>query len=123
MLHAAGYYRAGQPTLERTDDAFLYTPDAVAAVDAFRADQGLSTPDRGSPPGLVDAETIDRLWAVVEAAGKGEALRKVIVELTGVCRVSGAACGGGRGAEEGDRGVDWREALRTTENTFLTRRR
>lgn len=86
LLHAAGYYRSDQPTLGRDDDAFLYTPDAVAAVDAFRADQGLSTPDRGSPPGLVDAETIDRLWDVVEAAGKGEALRREMRELTEIRR-------------------------------------
>ena len=86
LLHAAGHYHAGEPELRRDDDAFLYTPDAVAAVDAFRRAEGLSDPALGSPPGLVDEETITRLWQRVDEAGKGAALRARIRELTEVRR-------------------------------------
>ncbi len=86
LLHAAGYYRAGEAQLSRDEGALVYTPEAVAAVDAFRADQGLSGPSLGSPPGLVDAETVQRLWIVVGAAGRADAVRALIREVTAVRR-------------------------------------
>ncbi|HJU89005.1 MAG TPA: DUF1028 domain-containing protein [Gemmatimonadaceae bacterium] len=86
MLHALGHYRPGEKELVRGDDAQLYTPEAAAAVDAFRMAERLSTPAIGSPRGLVDEETVARLWSALERAGKAEAIRKVILELTAVRR-------------------------------------
>ena len=86
ILHALGRYRAGEQTLQRGDDANVYTLDAVKAVDAFRKAEGLSTPAAGSPPGLVDQETVERLWAALVRTGKAEAVRAQIQELTEVRR-------------------------------------
>lgn len=86
ILHALGYYRAGEPELERGRDASVYTEEAVQAVDAFRAEAGLSTPRQGSPPGLVDAATLDLLWQALERAGKADVVHARIRELTGVRR-------------------------------------
>jgi hypothetical protein len=86
MLHALGHYRAGQPELARDSTAFVYTQEAVAAVDAFRRAEGLAGSDLGVAPGLVDAETVARLWAALERAGKAEAVRRLIHDLTAVRR-------------------------------------
>jgi uncharacterized Ntn-hydrolase superfamily protein len=86
MLHALGYYRAGEPELARDSTAFIYTQEAVAAVDAFRRAEGLAGPDLGVAPGLVDAETVARLWAALERAGKADAVRRLIHDLTAVRR-------------------------------------
>lgn len=86
MLHAAGHFRRGTPTLARDSTATLYTPEAVAAVDAFRAAEGLSGPALGSPRGLVDGETVARLWAVLERMGKARAVREQLLDVTAVRR-------------------------------------
>lgn len=86
MLHALGYYQPEKASLDRGADAFLYTAEAVAAVDRFRADEGLSTPTSGSPPGLVDAETVARLWAALERAGKADEIRRALLDDTAVRR-------------------------------------
>jgi uncharacterized Ntn-hydrolase superfamily protein len=86
MLHALGYYRAAERELARGDDAFLFTPETAAAVDAFRAAERLSTPAVGSPPGLVDPETVSRLWAALERVGKADEVRRAILALTAVRR-------------------------------------
>lgn len=86
VLHALGYFRPDVDALERGEDAFLYTSDAVAAVDRFRADQGLSTPEMGSPPGLVDEATVAALWAELEARGLAAEVRRLLLELTQVRR-------------------------------------
>lgn len=86
MLHALGLYRPGTPTLARDDDANTYTAEAVAAVDAFRANEGLAGPRSGSPAGLVDAETVARLWGALERAGKARAVREMLLESTAVRR-------------------------------------
>jgi len=86
MLHALGHFRSGAARLERDREAFLYTPEAVAAVDAFRAAEGLSTPAAGSPPGLVDRDTVARLWAALERAGKAAAVRADLKDVTAVRR-------------------------------------
>lgn len=86
LLNALGYYRAGT-TLERVDGWRDYDQETVDAVDAFRAAQGLSTPDSGStPPGLVDGQLVTLLWAEVEATGRAEVLRAEIRALTQVRR-------------------------------------
>lgn len=86
ILNALGYYRAKESPLARGDDASVYTPEAVAAVDAFRAAEKLSLPAVGSPPGLVDTETVARLWAALERAGKAEAVRRSLLDATAVRR-------------------------------------
>jgi len=86
MLNALGYFRANETPLARGDDAWLYTPEAVAAVDAFRAAEKLSLPAVGSPRGLVDAESVERLWAALERAGKADAVRKSLLDATAVRR-------------------------------------
>ncbi len=86
MLHALGYYRAETDELERNRRAFVFDQEIVDAVDAFREDQGLSTPSLGTPPGLVDEETVARLWAALEQAGKAREMRERLLELTAVRR-------------------------------------
>ena len=81
IMHALGYYRGDVDTLERDADSRLYDAEIVAAVDAFRADQSLS-----NSPGLVDADTVERMWSELESAGKAADLRRVIRELTAVRR-------------------------------------
>lgn len=86
MLHALGHFRPQASTLEQDRDAMLYTPETIAAVDGFRRAEGLSTPDLGSPPGLVDRDTVARLWAALERAGKATAVRAELKEVTAVRR-------------------------------------
>jgi uncharacterized Ntn-hydrolase superfamily protein len=86
MLHALGHYRAGDSVLVRGQDANVYTPEAVAAVDAFRAAEQLGGPGVGSPSGLVDAETVSRLWSALERVGKANAVRRQLLDLTAVRR-------------------------------------
>jgi uncharacterized Ntn-hydrolase superfamily protein len=86
MLHALGLYRPNERPLARGDDAPLYTADAVAAVDAFRAAEGLAGPGLGAPAGLVDEETVARLWAALERAGKAREVREQLLESTAVRR-------------------------------------
>lgn len=87
MLNALGYFRPNEKELVRsTPDALVYTPEAVAAVDAFRAAEKLSLPALGSPAGLVDGDTVARLWAALERAGKAEAVRRSLLETTAVRR-------------------------------------
>jgi uncharacterized Ntn-hydrolase superfamily protein len=86
MLHALGHFRAAEPQLARGDDAMLYTAETVGAVDAFRATEGLAGPNAGSPAGLVDDETVARLWAALERAGKAAAVRERLLDVTAVRR-------------------------------------
>ena len=86
MLHALGHYRPDTPKLERDASANIYGPDAVEAVDAFRRGENLSTPAIGSPAGLVDRETVDRLWAALEKLGKAEAVRRQVREVAVIRR-------------------------------------
>lgn len=86
MLHALAYFRAGAGSVTDAEDAAVYTREAVAAVDRFRADQGLSTPENGSPPGLVDPQTVALLWRALEAAGKADTVRRALLEIVRVRR-------------------------------------
>jgi len=87
LLNALGYFRPNESLLRRdASDALLYTPDAVAAVDAFRAAEKLSGQALGSPAGLVDEETVARLWAALAKAGKADAVRQTLLETTAVRR-------------------------------------
>jgi hypothetical protein len=55
-------------------------------VDAFRAAEGLAGPALGSPAGLVDRETVARLWRALERAGKADLVRKEVLDVTAVRR-------------------------------------
>jgi hypothetical protein len=85
MLHALGYLRAGEPSIDsRGPGANAYAPDIVAAVDSFRVVERIG--GGGSPSGLVDAETVTRLWAALERAGKARAVREQLLDATAVRR-------------------------------------
>ena len=87
IMHALGYYRSDQETLEREEGWQVYGNEIAAAVDAFRGDQGLSNSESGgSPPGLVDEPAVTAMWAALEARGKAEEMRRMIRELTWVRR-------------------------------------
>ncbi|MBI3982952.1 MAG: DUF1028 domain-containing protein [Gemmatimonadetes bacterium] len=76
MLHVLGFYRPEADSIESAPDLLRYTTDAITAVDAFRQEERLSTPALGSPAGLVDEDTVDRLWAALERAGKAREVRE-----------------------------------------------
>jgi uncharacterized Ntn-hydrolase superfamily protein len=87
MLQALGLYRAGGAALDsRARGANDYTPDVIAAVDAFRTNEKLGGPAVGSPSGLVDAETVSHLWAALDRAGKARAVREQLLDVTLVHR-------------------------------------
>lgn len=86
MLHTLGYLGTSAESPEPDPAAFHYTQELVEAVDTFRADQGLSTPAIGSPPGLVDPETVARLWQELTRRGKAEDLRQRLLRWTQIRR-------------------------------------
>jgi uncharacterized Ntn-hydrolase superfamily protein len=85
MLQALGYYRATEPPLDpRAQGMNAYTTDVIAAVNAFRLAEKLG--GSGSPSGLVDAETVEKLWTALERAGKARAVREQLLDATAVRR-------------------------------------
>ena len=65
----------------------IFDAALAAAVDDCRAALGLSTPaSGGSPPGLTDPEFVDRLRERVEAAGRGNAVRRRLAPLRRITR-------------------------------------
>lgn len=83
MLHALGYFRPDQAELSAEDrDRNEYTQEAVDAVDRFREEQGWRT----SVAGLVDAETVERLWSELEESGKAHDLRVRLLEIQRIRR-------------------------------------
>lgn len=87
MLNALGFYMKGETVPASGPAANLYSADAIAAVDAFRASEKMGTPQvGGSPAGLVDAETVARLWAALERAGKATDVRKLLLAATQIRR-------------------------------------
>ncbi len=86
ILHALGYLRPDLDQLERDRGAGIYTEEAVAAVERFRTERGLSTSDVGSPPGLVDPATVQHLWAALEEAGKADDVRRTLMDVTRIRR-------------------------------------
>jgi uncharacterized Ntn-hydrolase superfamily protein len=87
MLNALGLFRPNEKELRRdVPDALVYTAEAIAAVDAFRAAERLSLPALGSPPGLVDEDTVARLWAALARAGKADSVRQSLLETVAVRR-------------------------------------
>lgn len=87
MLNALGLYKFGETLTPRMADANLFTSDVVAAVNTFRGSEGMGTPAvGGSPAGLVDTETVERLWAALTKAGKATAVRQQLLDITMVRR-------------------------------------
>jgi uncharacterized Ntn-hydrolase superfamily protein len=85
MLHALGHYRAGEPAPDpRAAGANTFGADIVAAVDAFRRAEQIG--GTASPAGLVDAETVQRLWSALERAGKAREVRELLLDITAVRR-------------------------------------
>ncbi|HSJ23650.1 MAG TPA: DUF1028 domain-containing protein [Longimicrobiales bacterium] len=81
MLHALGYYRPGLPEPRPDLTSHFYTADLVTAVNAFREAEKLGGPEVGSPPGLVDQETVERLWAALRRRGLADAVRARIQDV------------------------------------------
>jgi uncharacterized Ntn-hydrolase superfamily protein len=87
MLNALGYFRPNEAEIRRdAPDALIYTPETIAAVDTFRAAEKLSLPALGSPSGLVDEDTVARLWVALGRAGKADGVRRALLETTAVRR-------------------------------------
>ena len=87
MLNVLGFYKKGESLTPRPSDANAFTPETVTAVDAFRASEKMGTPAvGGSPAGLVDAETVARLWAALERGGKAADVRRQLLDVTAVRR-------------------------------------
>ncbi|MGV3710471.1 MAG: DUF1028 domain-containing protein [Gemmatimonas sp.] len=87
MLNALGFYKKGDSVSSRGADANLFTPETMTAVDAFRTSEKMGTPQvGGSPSGLVDPETVERLWAALERAGKATQVRQALLDITMVRR-------------------------------------
>lgn len=83
MLHALGYFRLGAASLPLDEPgADVYGPDAMDAVDRFRADQGWQL----AVGGFVDARTVARLWERLEEEGLAEAVRERVLEIARVSR-------------------------------------
>ncbi len=70
----------------RATEARAYDAALRDRVDACRAELGLSTPEQGSPPGLADPEFVAGLWERVEAAGRGDAVRRRLAPLRRITR-------------------------------------
>jgi uncharacterized Ntn-hydrolase superfamily protein len=86
LLEALGFLPPAPDSKGDEEETAIYTPELAAAVDSFRKAEGLSTPESGSPSGLVDRDTVARLWRRVEASGKADSVRERIRELTAVTR-------------------------------------
>jgi hypothetical protein len=61
-------------------------PELLALKSPVKVAEKLSLPALGSPPGLVDEDTVARLWAALERAGKADTVRKALLEMTAVRR-------------------------------------
>ena len=87
MLNALGLYKKGETLTARMPDANLYSAQVIAAVDAFRTSERMGTPQvGGSPAGLVDDETVERLWSALKRAGKDVEVRRALLEVVQVRR-------------------------------------
>lgn len=87
MLNALDLYKKSQAWDQREQGANIYTIETIQAVDAFRVSEKMGNPQTGgSPSGLVDDETVARLWAALERAGKATDVRKAILEGVAIRR-------------------------------------
>jgi uncharacterized Ntn-hydrolase superfamily protein len=78
MLHALGYYQPNAKKIPTSGgDSLVYTQEAVAALDAFRAAQEWGT----TVPGYVDRRVIERLWTRLKEKGLDDDVRRTLREL------------------------------------------
>lgn len=83
LLDALGFLHPEERELDLdAPDADVYGPDAMEAVDRFRAAQGWQT----AVSGYVDDRTVDRLWSQLEEAGRATEVRRRILEIARVNR-------------------------------------
>lgn len=81
ILHALGYFRPREPELRMELAAPFFNQEIVDAVNAFRHDHELSGPADGSPPGLVDAETMEIMWAELQKRGIARDVRRLLRDM------------------------------------------
>lgn len=86
ILTELGYMERDPAAEGPADVSADFDNPTVDAVEKFRAEAGLSTRRQGSPPGLVDPQTVDALWLALERAGRADAVRTLLLELTAVRR-------------------------------------
>lgn len=87
IMHALGWYKDDVQELDLAEETPHYDDEIASAVDAFRIVKGLSHPaSGGSPPGLVDRQTVELMWVELEDAGLAEDVRARIRLLTRVRR-------------------------------------
>jgi uncharacterized Ntn-hydrolase superfamily protein len=83
ILHALGYFKPELAEMPITGAGLnIYDQEAVDAVNKFRSDQHWQT----TVPGFVDARTIERMWSLLEQAGKARAVRERLLQVTRVSR-------------------------------------
>ncbi len=86
ILNALGHYRPEMTEIPRDRENLAFTDDLVDAIDAFREAHEMSIPGVGSPRGLIDNDTVARLWEALETVGKADQVRQEILEATLVRR-------------------------------------
>ena len=87
MLNVLGFYKRGESLPARGPEANVFTAETIAAVDAFRTSEKMGTPTvGGSPAGLVDNETVARLWAALDRIGKTSVVRQQLLDITMIRR-------------------------------------
>lgn len=86
ILMELGYLERDPQSEGPTDVSPEFDDATVSAVERFRAESGLSTRQNGSPPGLVDRQTVDALWQALAVAGRSNDVRALLLELTAVRR-------------------------------------
>ena len=87
IMHGLGYFRPEVEALERGPGSSVFDAEIAEAVDAFRADHGLShSASGGTPPGFVDGALVALMWSELERLGRAPEMRATIRELTRVRR-------------------------------------
>lgn len=87
IMHALGYYRPDDDTVERNAQTMRYDQEVAQAVDAFREAMGLSHPGSGgTPSGFVDTHTVALMWGALEEAGTAREVRDAIRDATRIRR-------------------------------------
>jgi uncharacterized Ntn-hydrolase superfamily protein len=82
LLHELGFFRAGEVQFRMDLTTPFLNQEVVDAVNAFRAAHRMAGPGDGSPPGLVDLETIELMWRELEKKGLADDVRRRIRDMT-----------------------------------------
>ena len=83
ILNALGFLSL--PEDLSAEVGIFYDHDMIQAVEQFRASRGLAVFPR-SPAGLVDEETVQHLWSVIEETGRSEEIRNLVKDIARVRR-------------------------------------